>query len=49
MEKFKTYASYFLISFAGAFAALKVYEIMNRPKIAPPATAPVTTTAAATQ
>lgn len=45
MEKAKSYAVMFLVVTGGCLAALKIYEQLNKPKVALPATAPATTPA----
>jgi hypothetical protein len=42
MEKAKSYGVMLLIAVAGSLVALKIYEQMNKPKVALPATAPTT-------
>lgn len=43
MEKFKSFAGQFLLVTGAVLVGLYVYEQLNKPKVAPPATAPATT------
>lgn len=46
MDKAKSYVGWFLLGTASVLAGLKIYEALNKPKVAAPATTPAATTPA---
>lgn len=49
MEKVKSYVGVFLVGVAATLTAIKLYEVLNKPKVSAPATTPSTTPGAPTE